>query len=121
MFVSLSVNMSRSLESTPSLREILFFKRSDGQNVRILEEIGARYRNFGMLLLDVVGDNVTDYIAAEKHHNVAEINREILSRWVNKEGKLPVTWATLIGVLEDIGCAQLAQTIRDNLTTTGEM
>lgn len=107
--------MSRSLDDTPTLPKILFFETSEGRKVKILEEIGSRYKDFGMLLLDDELGAVTEYIASAKQNNVAEINREILSRWVEKEGKLPVTWATLIGVLEDIGRSGLAQKFKDNL------
>lgn len=107
--------MSRSLEDTPTLTKILFFKTSEGRKVKILEEIGARYRDFGMLLLDDELGTLTEYIASVKQNNPAEINRDILSRWVEGEGKRPVTWSTLIGVLEDIGRVGLAKKFKDNL------
>ena len=107
--------MSRSLEDTPTLPKILFFETSEGKKVKILEEIGARYRDFGMLLLDDQWGAITEYIALAKQNNVAEINREILSRWVEGEGKQPVTWATLIGVLKAIGRSGLAQIFKNNL------
>ena len=47
-----------------------------------------------------------------KHLNDAErINVEILQEWLTGRGKQPVTWATLVDVLHDIGLHTLADEI----------
>ena len=49
---------------------------------------------------------------ASKHQNVAkQINIEILQEWLEGSGKKPVSWATLVEVLRDIGLFTLADEI----------
>ena len=113
--------MPRSLESTPKLREIISFEISPDRKIKILEQIGAKYNDFGVLLLDDDNGGVVTYIAKENHYKAVDINNDSVKRWLEGDGKQPVTWATLIGVLNDVGLKVLAKTIRDNLTTTGEV
>ncbi len=51
------------------------------------------------------------------------INHEIFSRWLQGEGRKPVTWATLVGVLGEIGMHSLADEMEDRIgcaiTTSG--
>ena len=112
--------MPRSLESKPTLREIISFKTSTGEMVNVLEEIGANYEDFGMLLLNdetgAVTGNITSF-----GRSIFDFKLKIVKRWLQGQGKEPVTWSTLIDVMKELKCDVLAQTIKDNLTTTGEM
>ena len=69
---------------------------------------------FGVLLLnDETGAEVTAIVT--KHHgNAAEINLEILRQWIEGKGK-PLSWDTLISVLNHIGLGTLASDIKDGL------
>ena len=40
-------------------------------------------------------------------------------RWLQGQGKGPVTWSTLIGVLRDIGLTELAQMIQESPKSSG--
>ena len=114
--------MPWSLDSKPTLQEIISFKTSTGETINILEEVevATYYKNFGMLLLNDETGAVTDRIASFGR-SIFDSNLKIVKRWLQGQGKEPVTWSTLIDVLEEIECDVLAQTIKDNLTTTGEM
>ena len=82
-----------------------------GVKLNIAEKIGANYFDFGVLLLeDEDGDQIT---AIEKEHrgNAMEINRQILRMWLKGKGRRPVTWATLVSVLKDVGLVKLAEDI----------
>ena len=69
---------------------------------------------FGVLLLnDETGAQVSSIVT--KHHgNAAGINLEILKQWIEGKGK-PLSWDTLISVLNSIGLCTLASEIKDGL------
>ena len=87
---------------------------SDGK-VNLAEKI-SNYWDFGVLLLkDDTGDRVT---AIEKKQGkcTLDINRQILRLWVQGKGRQPVTWTTLVTVLQDIGLVTLAKEIENVIT-----
>ena len=82
---------------------------SEGK-VNLAEKI-PDYWDFGVLLLD---DHSGDQIAAiekEQGKSTVDINRQILRLWVQGKGRQPVTWTTLVTVLQDIGLVTLAREI----------
>ena len=62
------------------------------------------------LLDDKTGKGVTKFVRKHKRDFEA-INMEILQKWLDGEGKHPVTWKTLIGVLRGIKMDSLADEI----------
>ena len=54
-------------------------------------------------------------IVKQYHYDATDINMEILQRWIQGKGKLPVDWATLIKVLKDIGLPELARKMEQTL------
>ena len=50
-------------------------------------------------------------MAHQFQNDPERINEEILRQWLSGKGKQPVTWATLIEVLHDIGLSTLAKDI----------
>ena len=94
--------------------KLLKFQDMSGKFINIPERIGINYFMFGVLLLnDETGAEVTAIITAH-HENATLINLEILSRWIGGKGQ-PLSWDTLISVLEDIGLGNLAGDIKDRL------
>ncbi len=91
--------------------------RFEGEKQRhyILEEIGTRYGDIGGLLLEDSNGAVVQAIERQCQLDPLWVNREILCRWLEGQGRKPVTWATLIGVLRDIGMNSLAEDIEDKL------
>ena len=91
----------------PTLLECIRF-RGRKRRINIPQEIGVKYREFGLLLLeDHNGAKIRALV--HKHTNdVNEINIEIIEEWVTGRGKHPVTWKTLIQVLRDIELSTLA-------------
>ena len=85
-----------------------------GKYINIPERIGINYFMFGVLLLnDETGAEVTAIITAHRE-NAAQINLEILRRWIGGKGR-PLSWDMLVSVLEDIGLGNLAGDIKDRL------
>ena len=81
--------------------------------MNLAEKIGVSYYEFGVQLLD---DDDGDKIAAiekELRGDASCINRQVFRLWLKGKGRQPVTWATLVSVLQDIGLARLAQDIAD--------
>ena len=82
-----------------------------------MQEIGPHYSTLGTLLLD---HDTGAAIIDKHHHNAREINQEILTLWLQGQGKKPVTWSTLIDVLRDMDLSELAQAIQKALTGSAE-
>ena len=85
--------------------------RGKERRINIPQEIGVKYRDFGLFLLE---DHNGARIRAltHKHMNDSnEINTEIIEEWVAGKGKHPVTWKTLTEVLCDIELGMLAEEI----------
>ena len=79
--------------------------------MNLAEKLGVNYYEFGILLLE---DDDGDQIAAieqELRGKTSNINREVFRLWLKGKGRQPVTWATLVAVLQDIGLAKLARDI----------
>ena len=81
-----------------------------------MDQIGTNYWDLGILLLNDAKGAVTKTIIDQYHEDAAKINREILRRWIQGQG-MPVEWATLIGVLEDIELKELAREIKKEYCT----
>ena len=85
-----------------------------GKYINIPEQISTNYLTFGVLLLnDETGAEVTAIIK-EHRENATQINLEILRWWIGGKGQ-PLSWDTLVSVLEDIRLCTLAGDIKDRL------
>ena len=75
----------------PTLIECIRFRGKE-RRINIPQEIGVKYRDFGLLLLeDHNGARIR--ALAHKHMNDAnEINIEVIEEWVAGKGKHPATW-----------------------------
>ena len=89
------------------MRELLKF----AGRYNIPEEIGIKYYEFGIHLLQDDRATIIPAIALEYHYQAQWINREILRRWIQGEGKQPVTWKTLVDALQDTDMKTLAEYI----------
>ena len=85
----------------PTLIECVRFRGRE-RRINITQEIGTKYHNFGLFLLeDDTGARI--HSLAHKHRDDAEqINIEVLRQWITGRGKHPVTWKTLTEVLHDV-------------------
>ena len=96
------------MDERPTLPQLTCFGR---QEVNIIEEIGTRYYNFGINLLQDDTGAKMDVIVDECRDNADKINRKVLSRWIRGEGKKPVSWATLATELDKCRLKELAKNI----------
>ena len=91
----------------PTLIECIRFRGRE-KRINIPQEIGVKYRDFGLLLLEDHNGARIRAIALKHMNDANEINIEIIEEWVAGKGKHPVTWKTLIQVLYDIELSTLA-------------
>ena len=107
------------LDTPPTLIECVRFRGRE-RRINIPQEIGIKYYNFGLLLLeDDTGARIQS-IAHEHRDNAEQINTEVLQQWINGRGKQSVTWKTLIEVLHDIELSTLAREIEAVKCCEGE-
>ena len=83
---------------------------ADGK-VNLAKKIGADYMMFGVLLLDDDSGEQITAIENEYKCNADRINFRVLQLWVQGKGRQPVTWATLVAVLQDTGLVKLSSDI----------
>ena len=126
LFLISASTSDRSFTSKPTLPELLNLKTSPGSTVDVVQQIGTHYSKLGPLLLNDDTGAVTSAIVSQYQLNAVAINQEILTRWLQGQGKKPVSWSTLTDVLKEVGLPELSQMIQDSLTrsttpTSGEM
>ena len=92
--------------------ELICFPSAGGR-INLVKAIGGEYSTFGILLLEDVDGSKVSSIEKELLKNADDINRRIFTLWLSGKGKQPVTWSTLVGVLQDIELKKLAKTIAD--------
>ena len=96
-----------TVSNTPTLRELLSFPGQD-KKINIPQQIGTQYKIFGTFLLEDDRGARVDNIIRECRERAEDINTKILQEWLNGRGKQPVTWTTLVEVLNNIELSTLA-------------
>ena len=96
----------------PSLGEL---KLVDDEKINILDKIGAgQNKHLAKYLLEDDEDGtILKQIEGDNRGWEANIKRAIFKRWLRGEWKMPVTWRTLVDVLEKMNLTTLARIIRD--------
>ena len=100
-----------SRSDRPTLPQLQCMPTQSGEDIRIIESIGIKYRSLGTDLLNDPTGAVISAIRNEHHHQPCEITYAILSKWLQGKGKYPKTWETLISVLNSIQLSVLASDI----------
>ena len=94
----------------PTVLECIRFQGRQ-RTINIPQEIGTKYNQFGMFLLDDPNGTRVNNIQHKHREDAEQINIDILRKWATGRGKKPVTWETLTEVLCDIGFGALASEI----------
>ena len=105
-------------DSRATLPEILTFPDKSGESIGIHKRIGAKYKTFGIILLNDSDGRTVDIISTSEEGDAEYINIEILKRWVQGAGRQPATWRTLIQVLKQSSLTTLAKEIEDKIKYT---
>ena len=112
--LSLSIYL-QPFGDTPTLQQLMAFPKLDGSKINILTRISVRYNVFGIFLLNDDDGSKTDALKEKCMRDSNEINLEISKKWLQGEGKWPVTWATFLRVLKKIDMKPLAFDIGSSL------
>ena len=99
------------------LRHLELPKSSDGdkKSFDVAEEIANSYKKIGGVLLQDSNGNRVGNIFENNLHMVVDTSVDILKKWLDGSGERPVTWGTLIRVLEECEKVELAKDIRKAL------
>ena len=96
---------SLGMTTKPSMQMLHNLKPPDCQHgtkvkpVRIVEQIGIWYYEFGIHLLNDDSGTKLASIRQQNFHDTHSIIRDILTQWLLGRGDLPVTWETFIKAL----------------------
>ena len=101
----------------PTLQELLAFPGAK-EKIKVDEQIGVKYIDLGVFLLDDKNGVKVKAIAMKHNNNAENASQEILSKWLRGMGKQPVTWNTLIEVLRDIDLKSLAKDISSGICSS---
>ena len=112
--LSLSIYL-QPLRETPTLQQLMAFPMLNGSEINILIKIGVRYNVFGIFLLNDNDGSRTDALKEKCMRDSDAINLEISKKWLQGEGKLPITWVTFLRVLRNIDMKPLAFDIEASL------
>ena len=94
----------------PTVWECIGFQGRE-RKINIPQEIGTKYCQFGIHLLNDHNGNRVQSIEHSCHKESERINIKIIQEWVAGKGKNPVNWKTLTEVLHDIELRALASEI----------
>ena len=94
-------------QEQPTLTECIGLQGLE-RRINLPQEIGTKYKTFGTLLLeDRTGERV-NAISLRHMNNAEKVNVTILEEWIAGRGKHPITWKTLIEILQDLELNVLA-------------
>ena len=83
----------------------------------IIEMVGTEYTGLGLWLLEDDYGYKLEQIESDCHNISADIVVKILLEWIHGRRRQPVTWKTLIEVLNIVGFTELASTIQASLAS----
>ena len=121
VFVNLLIDTCNTPHATtneeyrPSIKNLRFFK-AKSRSINIIEEIGCKYLDFGVLLLNDEDGSFIESIENELQRDSTAINCKILREWsYGRENAKPFEWHSLIETLNEIGLKRLASEIENTL------
>ena len=108
-------------DETPKLQDMYRFEHSHGEKktvMRIIEQIGVDYFEFGVCLLDDRGGNRVRGIETFRHFDPDRIISDILQDWLKGRGRRPESWDTLLECLRNTRLHTLADNLENVLDGT---
>ena len=92
---------------------LLYLRLPNGTSLRIVDEIGTKYEQFGILLLEDESGNRVEIIEHDEL-KVEKIITQILREWLKGAGLKPA-WGTILKVLKRMEMTDLADNIACSL------
>ena len=103
------MNFTAGMDEWPTILELMKFGIRE---INIIQGIGDKYHNFGIILLQDGDGSKMSALEREKRENAEDINNAVLIRWIRGEGRKPTSWALLATVLDECQLSTLADVIR---------
>ena len=94
-------------DDCPVMNELTMFRGVEDK-FNITRRIGSKSSEFGKSLLGEENEADVQSIIAKRR---GDENSQILQMWLDGKGREPVTWGTLIEVLQEVGLEDLAHDI----------
>ena len=111
-------NFFLASDSKPRLVELATLKTRKGERVNIIESLAPQWKQFGVYLdFDDTGRHL-DLIEtkhAHKSHCVVACCQDMFTHWLEGNGVQPVTWQTLIELLDHCNKLFLVEQIENAL------
>ena len=101
------------------MSELRSFNTQHGEVIDLVTAIGTNFRKFGTLILNDA--NLVETIELSCQYQVECIIHDILGNWLKGKGALPVTWKTLITMLEKSDLKVLASDIKQQSRSRDEL
>ena len=112
----MNINFTAGMDEHPTLTELMKFGNKE---INIIQEIGDRYHDFGIKLLEDKNGCKMKAIKHDERDKAESIICEVLTRWIRGEGRKPTSWVTLASVLDECKLSSLANVIRSVKATPG--
>ena len=92
----------------------LVLKKANGDTVDVLQDLGGDYQRFGTIILEDKKGTIMEDIN-ESHSKPNDRKMEIMRRFINGKGMKPVTWRTVVTVLNEMKLTELVSDIEEAL------
>ena len=110
-----TTHTATSADYRPSIKNLRCFKGKN-RTINIIEEIGCKYSDFGVLLLNDEDGSFVESVENELQRDSTAINCKILKEWSKgRENAKPFEWCSLIETLKEIGLKRLASEVENTL------
>jgi hypothetical protein len=111
---------TRSIDSTPSLRDLTMIKTRSGEKIEIIKSLAPEWKSFGVHFnFDDMGSQLSLIEAQHGQSNPQACCRDMMIHWLLGNGEQPTTWRTLLALLEDGERAYLAEQVRREILLAG--
>lgn len=110
------------VDSTPQSHQLLRLVGRNGEEIKIRDRLSPNWEDLFLCLGFEPAEENHSTITAIRRNNVGKVEdacRDVLLKWLAGNGRKPVTWATFIDALIDMGESTLADKIRELLTDKG--
>ena len=101
------------LDKKPKLLHLLKLQAEGGKEVKILNQVAWKFEEVAYALEFEPGD--CRAVLRTTNHDYHKACLKIFEKWLDGEGRKPVTWATLIQALEDADLKEVARELKNTV------
>ena len=102
---------------TPKLHELDLFERG-GKKLKLFKRVAGKWERVAVRLHFPV--DTIEVISRDSHHQCDPACRSMFYKWLDGEGRKPITWGTLVSVLYESELSSVAQELDGIVNYTSE-